>query len=137
MTAKIIVIIFISLCLEVGVLLALLPWVSPRLGFVDWGDNYLLVYAATQTNLPILRTAIASGWVRGAVTGLGLLNIGMGIWEIAHFRRTVRTLDHAAQSETGHNTVAPVARPVINRAPDETQFTKPVNVSDHERSAHS
>jgi hypothetical protein len=93
MTAKIIVIVFISLCLEVGVLLALLPWVSPKLGFVDWGDNYLLVYAATTTNLPILRTAIASGWVRGAVTALGLLNIAIAFWEIAHFSKAVQVIE--------------------------------------------
>jgi hypothetical protein len=101
MTAKIIVIIFISLCLEVGVLLTLLPWVSPRLGFVDWGDNYLLVYAASQTNLPILRTAIASGWVRGAVTALGILNIAIAFWEIAHFSSAVRAVE--GKTETNQN----------------------------------
>ena len=136
MSTKLTVIFYILLCLEAGIVLTLLPWMQP-FGLGDWGDNYFLLYAAQQTGLQGLQTAISSGWVRGAVTGLGLLNLGMAFWEIAHFRRTVRTLDHAAQSETGHNTIAPVARPVINRSPDETQFTTPVNVSDHERSAHS
>ena len=31
-----------------------------------------------------------SGFVRGAVSGLGLLNIVLGIWEIVNFRKTVR-----------------------------------------------
>jgi len=30
--------------------------------------------------------------VRGAVTGLGLLNLAMALWEIFHFRETVRKL---------------------------------------------
>ncbi|MDQ4123725.1 MAG: hypothetical protein M3209_19985 [Acidobacteriota bacterium] len=116
MTAKIIVIIFISLCLEVGVLLTLLPWVSPRLGFVDWGDNYLLVYLANQTNLPILRTAVASGWVRGAVTAVGLLNIAIAFWEIAHFSSAVRAIE--GKQETNQNASAQ---------------RKAVPLSDHER----
>ncbi|HEX9930139.1 MAG TPA: hypothetical protein VGB02_16515 [Pyrinomonadaceae bacterium] len=115
MTAKIIVIVFISLCLEVGVLLTLLPWVSPRLGFVDWGDNYLLVYAASKTNLPILRTAIASGWVRGAVTALGILNIAIAFWEIAHFSSAVRAIE--GKTETNQNaSVQQQAAPLSNHA---------------------
>ena len=116
MTAKIIVIVFISLCLEVGVLLALLPWVSPRLGFVDCGDNYLLVYAATQTNLPILRTAIASGWVRGAVTAIGILNIAIAFWEIAHFSSAVRAIE--GKNEMKQN--AAPTQPKTARLPDHT-----------------
>src|SRR5205085_12162968 len=36
---------------------------------------------------------IASGWVRGAVSGIGILNLGMGVWELFNFRKTVRALD--------------------------------------------
>jgi hypothetical protein len=39
-----------------------------------------------------LQYAVSSGWVRGAVSGLGLLNLGIAAWEIAHFRQTVRAL---------------------------------------------
>jgi len=31
--------------------------------------------------------------VRGTVTGIGLLNIAMGLWELFHFRKTVSALD--------------------------------------------
>lgn len=92
MAARITVVIFIALCLEAGVFLTLLPWVN-GLGFGDWGDNYLLVYAASKTNLPILRQAVSSGWVRGAVSALGILNIILAFWEIAHFNSAVRTLE--------------------------------------------
>jgi hypothetical protein len=92
MSAKLTVIFYIILCLEAGLVLTFLPWVHP-FGLADWGDNFFLVYLAHKTGLPGLQHAIASGWVRGAVTGLGLLNFAMAFWEIAHFRQTVRTLN--------------------------------------------
>ena len=93
MATKITVVFYITLCLLYGTALALLPWGAPLFGLAEWGDNYFLLYAAQKIGSQGLQQAVASGWVRGAVTGLGLLNIGMGIWEIAHFRRTVRTLE--------------------------------------------
>ena len=94
MAAKLSVIFYIILCLEVGIVLTLLPWYSP-FGLSDWGDNFFLLYAAQKTGLQGLQHAVASGWVRGAVTGLGLLNLGITAWEIAHFRQTVRALEGA------------------------------------------
>ena len=92
MSAKLTVIFYIILCLEVGVVLTLLPWIHP-FGLSDWGDNYFLLYAARKTGLQGLQHAVSSGWVRGAVTGLGLLNLGMAFWEMFNFRRTVRQLE--------------------------------------------
>jgi hypothetical protein len=92
MAAKLSVIFYIVLCLEVGIVLTLLPWYSP-FGLSDWGDNFFLLYAAQHAGLQGLQHAVASGWVRGAVTGLGLLNLGIAVWEIAHFRQTVRALE--------------------------------------------
>src|SRR5205823_4157417 len=83
------VIFYIILCLEAGLVLTFLPWVHP-FGLADWGDNFFLVYLAHKTGLPGLQHAIASGWVRGAVTGIGLLNFAMAFWEIAHFNQTAR-----------------------------------------------
>jgi len=93
MSAKLSVIFYIILCLEIGIVLTLLPWVPQgTLGLSDWGNNYFLLYAARKTGMHALETVVASGWVRGAVTGVGLLNIGIAFWEIFHFRQTVRTL---------------------------------------------
>ncbi len=98
MSAKLTVAFYIVLCLEAGLVLTFLPWLHP-FGLADWGDNFFLVYVAQKTGLPGLQYAVASGWVRGAVTGLGLLNFAMAFWEIAHFRQTVRALGaHAQQS---------------------------------------
>jgi hypothetical protein len=91
MSAQLTVIFYIILCLEVGIVLTLLPWLHP-FGLSDWGDNYFLLYAAQKTGLQGLQHAVSSGWVRGAVTGLGLLNLGIAFWEITHFRQTVRAL---------------------------------------------
>ncbi len=91
MSSKLTVIFYIALCLEVGLMLVLLPWVHP-FGLGDWGDNYFLVYTAQKTGLRGLQHAVSSGWVRGAVTGLGMLNLATAFWEIAHFRQTTRAL---------------------------------------------
>ncbi len=92
MIAKLTVVFFIILCLLLGLYLTLLPWVS--FGVIgDWGDNFLLAFVADKANLPVLRRTVASGWVRGAVTGLGVLNLLLAFWEIAHFKQSVEMLE--------------------------------------------
>lgn len=89
MVAKLTVIFFIILCLQLGIILILLPWLSIG-AFGDWGDNFLLAFVAEKTGLPVIQTAVSSTWFRGAVTGLGVLNLLIAFWEIAHFKRSVR-----------------------------------------------
>jgi hypothetical protein len=120
MAAKLSVVFYILLCLEVGIVLTLLPWYSP-FGLGDWGSNYFLLYAAHKTGLQGLQHAVSSGWFRGAVTGLGLLNLGVAVWEIAHFNQTVRAL------QTGTNTPAPPPQQNV------AQPAKPNQLSDNER----
>jgi hypothetical protein len=98
MSAKLSVGFYIVLCLEIGIVLTLLPW-TPQgtMGLSDWGNNYFLLYAARKTG-PLLQTVVASGWMRGAVTGLGLLNIGIAFWEIFHFKQTVATLQESTEN---------------------------------------
>jgi hypothetical protein len=99
MSAKLSVIFYIVLCLEIGIVLTLLPWVPQgTLGLSDWGNNYFLLYAARKTGLYGLQNVVASGWIRGAVTGVGLLNVGIAFWEIFHFRQTVRALQESTES---------------------------------------
>jgi hypothetical protein len=76
----------------VGISLTLLPWMSYG-GLTDWGNNFLLNYISQTLNLPILQQFVASGWVRGAVTALGLLNIFIAFWEMAHFSQSVQHLE--------------------------------------------
>ena len=104
MSAKLSVIFYIILCFEIGIVLTLLPWIPQgTLGLSDWGNNYFLLYAARKTGLYGLQTVVASGWVRGAVTGLGMLNLGMAFWEIFHFNQSVAALQIAGASADSKN----------------------------------
>ena len=108
MSARLTVIFYIILCLEAGIVLTFLPWVHP-FGLSDWGDNFFLVYTVQKTGLYGLQQTIASGWVRGAVTGLGLVNFVLAFWEIAHFRRNVRALDGHVADANSSSTPAPLS----------------------------
>ncbi|HEY0081369.1 MAG TPA: hypothetical protein VGB61_01160 [Pyrinomonadaceae bacterium] len=123
MSARLTVIFYIILCLEAGIVLTFLPWVHP-FGLSDWGDNFFLLYVAQKTGLHGLQQTIASGWVRGAVTGLGLVNFALAFWEIAHFRRTTRALDGQVAA-AGTNAAAPPPSSHAAR-PDHTD-----HLSDH------
>jgi hypothetical protein len=94
MSSRLSVIFYIILCFEIGVVLTVLPWVPQGwMGLSDWGNNYFLLLAARKIGFYGLQSFMASGWVRGAVSGLGVLNLGMAFWEIFHFRKTVRAMD--------------------------------------------
>ncbi|HEV7904464.1 MAG TPA: hypothetical protein VGO96_11540 [Pyrinomonadaceae bacterium] len=111
MSARLTVIFYIILCLEAGLVLTFLPWMHP-FGLSDWGDNFFLVYAAQKMGMHGLQQAVASGWVRGAVTGLGLVNFALAFWEIFNFRRTVRALDGHADAADPTTPLSPhAARP--------------------------
>lgn len=92
MVAKLTVIFFILLCFLIGMYLTLLPWFNLRM-IGDWGDNYLLAFVTEKAGLPILKSAISSNWFRGAVTGLGIVNLFIAFWEMAHFKEAVAKLE--------------------------------------------
>jgi hypothetical protein len=97
MSSRLTVIFYIILCLEIGIVLTFLPWVSHGfLGLSDWGNNYFLLAASRRVGFGVQRF-VASGWFRGAVSGVGILNIGMALWEMFNFRRTVRALDEGSR----------------------------------------
>jgi hypothetical protein len=130
MASRLTVIFYIILCLMSCLLLTVLPWWQPR-GMGDWGDNYFLVFAAQKMGIVGLQRAVASGWVRGAVTGLGLLNLAMALWEIFHFRETVHKLEGLDRS----NVAAPTSTDYLPQtdADDAAQAARTDNVSHHER----
>jgi hypothetical protein len=63
---------FVFYCFEVGIFLLVAPWYLPQI----WEQNYFFFYA------PELKQLFLNGYFRGAVSGLGLLNILLGIFEI-------------------------------------------------------
>ena len=108
MSAKLSVIFYIILCLEIGIALTVAPWWPLGMwGFGDWGNNYFLLYAAQKTGIQGLQAVVASGWVRGAVSGIGLLNLGIAIWEIFHFKQTVTALQNQIAPAPTRETAEP------------------------------
>lgn len=65
---------FVFFCATIGVMLIILPW-RP-----EWTENHLLL------PFPTLRSIVASGFVRGVCTGLGVLNVWIGFWEAIQYR---------------------------------------------------
>ena len=89
MIEKLTVIFFIVLCLLLGLYLTLSPWDTL---FGNWAENYLLVFVSDAAGFPVLQKTVSSNWFRGAVTGLGVLNLLIAFWEAAHFNQSVAML---------------------------------------------
>lgn len=68
-------IVLVLFCVYLGVLVAVLPW-WPRI----WDQN------AWIEARPALSAALHNGAVRGLISGLGLLDIWIGISEAVHYR---------------------------------------------------
>lgn len=95
MSAKLTIVFFILICFEIGALLIILPWApSP-----SWNENYLLVLVADKLHWPSLAAAMKSPYLRGAVTGLGVVNVLLGLWEAANFSKTALAFQMQLQSE--------------------------------------
>ena len=89
MVERLTVIFFILLCFLLGSYLILSPWDTL---FGNWSENYLLAFVSERAGSPVLQRTVTSNWFRGAVTGLGVVNIVIAFWEIANFNRTVALL---------------------------------------------
>jgi hypothetical protein len=131
MASRLSVVFYILVCIELGLALAVLPWIPYGwlgLSLSDWSSNYFLVLAARKTGHYGLQSFVASGWVRGAVSGVGLLNLAMGIWQLIHFRETVAALDSEHGSmKSSHG--KPATRATVN----ESQPVKADPLSDYPR----
>jgi hypothetical protein len=72
-------VVFVLFCLEVGILLTVLPWT--RL----WSDNTLM------NAYPAVKEFLGYNFVRGLVSGLGLVDIWMGVVEAVTYRERPRS----------------------------------------------
>jgi hypothetical protein len=75
---KVTAVLFILLCFELAAFLVLYPWSDA------WGRNWLF------SLFPKLREYWISETFRGAVTGIGLLNLFIGVAETFRLRRFAR-----------------------------------------------
>lgn len=79
----------IAYFLEVGLLLVLVPWSA------FWDRNYFVAA------YPSLHDVVRNNYLRGAVSGLGVVNLLMGFHELASLlmaRRRVETMETLEQS---------------------------------------
>jgi len=67
--------VLVLFCVYLGVLVAIIPW-WPRV----WDHNTLILAH------PSIAAVLHNGAVRGLITGLGLLDIWIGVSEAVHYR---------------------------------------------------
>ena len=67
-------VIYVLFCIELGLMLVIVPWT--RL----WAGNSLLL------RWPSVQTWLMHGFVRGAISGLGFVDIWLGVLEAARYR---------------------------------------------------
>jgi hypothetical protein len=74
---RFVLVVFVLFCLEVGILLTVLPWT--RL----WTDNTLVA------SYPQLQEFLRYDFLRGLISGLGLVDIWLGIAEAVRYRESM------------------------------------------------
>ncbi len=78
MVNKALFVIYVLYCLEVGIFLLVYPWMRIL-------DQYFLLQYSS-----FLSVVLLNDFFRGAVSGLGIANLILGAWEVAHFQRYFR-----------------------------------------------
>lgn len=81
MIQRIFVVVLIVFCLELGVFLLVLPWSS------FWERNFFLF------QYPQLGRWLLNHYFRGAVSGLGLVDLYLAVYETLHYRQTLASLE--------------------------------------------
>ena len=68
------IVMYVVFCIWIGIVVASLPWTRV------WTENSLVMAH------PGLRSILQLNFVRGVVTGIGLLDLWLGVWEAVHYR---------------------------------------------------
>jgi hypothetical protein len=77
---RVMLFIFVAFAVEIGMFLVVVPWYdSGRL----WSENSLLLH------FPTIRAFLAQDFIRGLVSGIGLIDIWVGIWEAVHYKESI------------------------------------------------
>ncbi len=73
-----------ALLLETGLLLVLIPWSA------FWERNYFVEWS------PAIKALLTSNYARGAISGLGIVNLGAGLVELSDLfgARPAKPADH-------------------------------------------
>ena len=81
MLTRALTVVYIVLCFEMGLLLLFFPWLSP------WTANYFVHQYSW------VAVAARNYYARGAVSGIGLADIGLGVYETWRYRQQSRALE--------------------------------------------
>jgi hypothetical protein len=79
---------YVFYCFEVGIFLMTAPWLLPNV----WENNYFFFL------FPKLKSIFLNGYFRGAVSGVGFLNILLAISEVVQRERAKQVIG------SGHGT---------------------------------
>jgi hypothetical protein len=77
----------ILFCFEIGLFLMFVPW------YPLWENNALFTY------IPSLRSIFLNNFVRGAVSGLGVIDFLLGLSELARFWKSFKMVDQRTTTE--------------------------------------
>ncbi len=78
---------FILFCFEIGLFLVFVPWSQL------WEHNVLLAYSMH------LRGLLLNNFVRGAVSGLGLVDLALGFSELGRFWKSLKLVNRSSSGE--------------------------------------
>ena len=73
--SRLLTILYIVFCFEIGVFLFVFPWVSL------WSKNFFV------NEYPLVASIARNYFVRGAISGIGLADIWLAVYELWRFRR--------------------------------------------------
>jgi hypothetical protein len=80
---------YVFYCFEVGIFLITAPWLLPNV----WETNYFFF------KYPQLKSIFLNAYFRGAVSGIGLLNILLAISEVIHREKVKQVLESGSRSK--------------------------------------
>ena len=78
---------FILFCFEIGLFLVFVPWSQL------WEHNVLLAYSFH------LRALLLNNFVRGAVSGLGIVDLVLGFSELGRFWKSLKIVNRSTTAE--------------------------------------
>jgi len=81
---------YVFYCFEVGIFLMTAPWFLPNV----WETNYFFFV------VPELKRIFLNPYFRGAVSGIGLLNVMLAISEVIQHERSKNVLQSGAGSNS-------------------------------------
>lgn len=84
---RVLAVAFILFCFEIGLFLVFVPWSDL------WLNNVLLSYSTP------LRGFFLNNFVRGAVSGLGVVDVVLGVTELGRFWKSLKIVNRTTTME--------------------------------------